>query len=199
MTETGDCTCKVGRLTDSHGLEEIDDWLVADWQSGTSVRDLTAAFNEELVESHLANADVSLLDWDPTRVIEALDANSDTDAEGIEAQRALERAGFDPDALESDRVSHQTIYRHLTDCLDASVDAELDDDERLENTRETVFALQRRTELVTNSRLESLDAAGVTDLGDPEAIVDIQVVCRDCGESMAFDSALAESCNCDDD
>jgi hypothetical protein len=198
MTETTDCTCKVGRVTDQYELDGVDEWLVADWQSGTSVRDLTTAFNEDLVESHLASADVSLLEWDPGRVLDAL-GGDDGDSETIEGRRALERAGVDVEALEADLVSHQTIYRHLTNCLDASVDADLDADERRENARETVFALQRRTELVTNSRLDGLQAAGVTELGDPDAIVDVQVVCRDCGQSMPFERALTTPCHCHSD
>jgi hypothetical protein len=183
-------------LTEKHDLENVDEWLVADWQDGTSVRDLTTAFNERVVARHVAESKASPVQWDRTRVYEALGAGNSDDPDSIEIRRALERAGVDLAPLESDIVSHQTVYRHLTDCLDATADTEVGDDERRENAFDTVYALQRRTELVTESQIESLQSAGVASIGDPDAIVDVRILCRECGRSMDLERAVTDGCDC---
>lgn len=49
---------------------------------------------------------------------------------------------------------------------------------------------------MTESTLETLESAGVTGLGDVEVLVDIQVVCEQCGRSMEFETAIDEGCPC---
>lgn len=70
-------------------------------------------------------------------------------------------------------------------------------DERRETARKTVYALQQRTELVTESTIETLQSAGITDLGDIEILVDFQVVCDNCGRSMDLETAISDGCDCD--
>jgi hypothetical protein len=84
----------------------------------------------------------------------------------------------------------------LTQCLDASKNDELAPEERREQARNTVFALQQRTALVTESTLETLQSAGITGLGETEVLVDLQVVCSGCGQSMDFETAISDGCNC---
>lgn len=196
MSESGACRCKIGRLTEEHDLENVDEWLVADWRDGTSVRDLTTAFNERIVARYVAESEASPVQWDRTRVYEALEANDSDDPDSIEIRRGLERAGIDLANLESDVVSHQTVYRHLTDCLDADADTEIGDDERRDTALDTVHALQRRTELVTESQVESLRSAGVAPVEDPDVIVDVRILCRECGRSMDLERAVTDGCDC---
>jgi hypothetical protein len=93
-------------------------------------------------------------------------------------------------------VSHQTVYRHLINCLKVSKDDEKTSDERREKARDTVYALQQRMELVTESTIDSLRSADITDIGDIEVLVDLQVMCSDCGQSMDFETAVQDGCRC---
>lgn len=196
MAETETCGCKVGRVTAEYDRSDVDEWLVAEWRNGTSVRRLTEELNEDLVAAGLAAADVSRLEWSRTPVYEALHTDDLAEAESIEIRRELERAGVDADELAGDLVSHQTVYRHLTNCLSASKPAEKSETELREQARDRIYALQQRTSLVTESTLESLQNNGVTGVGDPEVLVDVRIVCRDCGRSMDLEQVLTEGCPC---
>lgn len=199
MTEQEDgCGCKVGRVAAEYELSDVDARLVEGWQGGTSVRRLTEELNERVVAAALDAANVGRAEWRGTPVYEALHTDELTDAEEIEIRRELDRAGVDVEKLSSDLVSHQTVYRHLTGCLDASKDDERTPEERRETARDTVYALRQRTELVTESTLETLRSAGVAELGDVEVLVDLRVVCGDCGRSMDFERAITDGCDCAD-
>ena len=88
------------------------------------------------------------------------------------------------------------MYRYLRQCLDVSKENNQTPNERRKKAKNTVYALQQRTEIVTESTIESLRSADVTDLGETEVLVDIQVVCSDCGQSMDFDQAISVGCRC---
>lgn len=60
-----------------------------------------------------------------------------------------------------------------------------------------MYALQQRTELVTESTIETLQSAGVTEMGEIEVFVDLQVVCDECRRSMDFETAISTGCDCD--
>lgn len=197
MVETREaCHCKLGRVTAEYELSSVDSWLVEEWQSGTSVRQLTEELNKDIVASELNTTNIGHVEWSRTPVYEALHTDKLSEAEEVEIQRELDRAGADVEQLASDLVSHQTVYRHLTQCLEASKDDDQTPAERREKAKDTVYAMQHRTEVVTESTLDTLEAAGVTDLGEVEVLVDLQVVCSDCGRSMDFESAIRKGCDC---
>ena len=198
-SERVDCSCKVGRVTEEYDLSEMNARLVDDWQAGTSVRRLAEELNEGVVQSALTAANVGQVEWSRTPVYEALHTDELSDAEEVQIRRELDRAGVDVDELSSALVSHQTVYRHLKQCLDASKGDDPTPDERRETARDTVYALRQRTETVTESTLETLRSAGATDLGDADVLVDLQVVCNDCGRSMDFEEAITGGCDCSPD
>lgn len=196
MSGSETCGCKVGRLTAESGRPESDAWLAEEWRDGTSVRSLTELLNKDLIEARLSAANASQLEWSRTPVYEALHTDELDEPEAIEIRRELDRAGVDVDGLSSDLVSHQTVYRHLTNCLSASGPAEKTADERREQAQDRIYALQQRTALVTESTIESLQKAGVTNVGEPEVLVDVRIVCRDCGQSMDLEQVLTDGCDC---
>lgn len=192
------CGCKLGTVSTEYELPNVDARLVEEWQSGTSVRGLTRTLNEEIIGAELAAESVSHVKWSRSPVYEALHTDELSEAEEIEIRRELDRVGVDVQKLSSDLVSHQTVYRHLTQCLDASKGDDQTPEERREKAKDTVYALQQRTELVTETTVETLRSAGVADLGDVEVLVDLQVVCDTCGRSMDFERAITEGCDCSD-
>ena len=169
-----ECGYKIGRITTDYNLQDVVSNPAENWQSGTSVRRLTEALNKAVVGAEL----------------------NKTNVRNVEFRRELKRAGINVEQLSSDLVSHQTVYRHLTQCVGVSNDDSQTPDERREKARNTVYALQQRTGLVTESTLDTLQSVGITDLGNVEVIVDLQVVCGDCGQTMDLKSALSEGCNC---
>lgn len=197
VSQEGGCGCKVGRVTGEYDLSDVDERLVNDWQSGTSVRHLTEELNKNIIESAMIAANIGQVNQDRDAVHDALQTDRLTQTETIEIQRELERAGVDVEQLSTNLVSHQTVYRHITNCLEASKGDERTPEERREKARDTVYALQQRMELVTESTIESLRSADVTELGDIEVLVDFQVVCNDCGQSMDFETAIKGGCRCD--
>lgn len=197
MTADAGCNCKVSRERDRYDIDADDATLVADWQDGTSVRSLARTFNEALIDARLQSVDGSSVAWNRLPVYEAVKTDDLDQSDVIEVRRELERVGVDPDELEADLISHQTMYRHLTSCLNATATTDATPEDRREKARDTVYALQRRTTIVTESTMETLQSAGVTDIGDPDVLVDVQIVCRECGQSMDFETALADGCNCD--
>lgn len=197
MTDNAGCNCKVSRARDRYDIDADDATLVADWQDGTSVRSLTRTFNEALIDARLESVDGSTVVWNRLPVYEAVRTEDLDQSDVIEVRRELERVEVDPDELESDLISHQTMYRHLTSCLDATASTDATPEDRREKARNTVYALQRRTTIVTESTMETLQSVGVTAIGDPDVLVDVQIICRECGQSMDFETALADGCNCD--
>jgi hypothetical protein len=195
-SQRADCSCKVGRIVAEYEVPNVDARLVDRWQSGTSVRRLAEELNKNVVAAELDAANVGHVEWSRSPVYEALHTDDLSDAEEIDIRRELDRAGVDVEQLSSDLVSHQSVYRHLTQCLDASKGDDRTPDERRETAKDTVHALQQRTEIVTESTLEGLQSAGVTDLGETEVLVDLTVLCRDCGRSMDFESAVDDGCDC---
>lgn len=196
MSDDSPCNCKVHRMRARYDVDADDETLAADWRNGTSVRSLAQSFNEALIDARLESVDGSAVSWDRLPIYEAIKTDELAETDGIEVRRELERGGVDPDDLESDLSSHQTMYRHLSSCLNASAGPDPTPEERRENARDTVYALQRRTTLVTESTMGTLQSAGITGVTDPDVLVDIQIICRECGQSMDFETALTESCNC---
>ena len=191
-----DCNCKIGRATAEYELSDVNSRLAREWRDGKSVRRLTEEFNKEIVESVLTTVNLSQVEWSRTPVYEALHTDELNDAEALEIRRELDHAGVDVSELSSDLVSHQTVYRHLKQCLEATKDDDQTTEERRQKAKDTVYALQQRTELVTESALDTLRSAGITDLDEIDVIVNIQVVCNTCGRSMDFRSAVHEGCDC---
>lgn len=196
INKSDECGCKIGRVTTKYGLPKADSRLVEDWHRGMSVRSLTDELNKDLVASELNAANVGHVKWSKTPVYEALHTDGVSDAEAIEIKRELERAGVEIEQLSADMVSHQTVYRHLTECLDASKDNDPSLEERREKARDTVYALQQRTEAVTKSTIKTLQSADATYLGDVKVLANLQVVCGDCERSMDFETAISEGCDC---
>lgn len=190
------CGCKIGHTSIEYSISNLDSRLVEKWKNGSSVRQLAEDLNKEIIESELNAADVGYVAWSQTPVYEALHTDELSEAEEIEIRRELDRVGVNVEQLAADLVSHQTVYRHLTQCLNTSKEDDQTPDERREKAKNTVYALQQRTEAVTESTIDSLTTAGVTDLGDPQVLIDLQIVCNDCGQATDFETAINEGCNC---
>jgi len=191
-----DCDCKLGRVAAAYGLDP-DDRLVSRWiDRRESTRALAEWFNEQVLERALLEAGLDLRDGEVENVYRLLTDEEVTSGTRIETRADLEREGVPVETVESDFLSHQTVYNHLTDCLGASL-PDPDAESRRSEAASTLGALESRTEAVaadTISRLESADALTV---GEFDVLVSVTVTCRECHGQYAVRELLAGGgCDC---
>lgn len=189
---------KVGRLIDDHDLDGLGQELEDRWTGATddqlSLRDLADLFNRRVLRATLDDAGRRLLDGEVENLYRLLTADDVSEGMRVDARMSLDRDGVDVETLEREFVSHQAIHTYLTKYRGASLDDESDeaeqDDARLAKDAETIRRLAGRTATVTEGTLERLASTGRIDLGDADVLVDVRVICRDCGTAMEVDQLL---------
>ncbi|MFC4541308.1 rod-determining factor RdfA [Halosolutus amylolyticus] len=195
------CGCKLGRVAAAYDLAGLDDDLVASW-TGTgdeqySTRELATRVNQRVLEAALDEAGVALKDGEVENTYRLLTDDDVTSGTRVQTRNELEREGVPIEDVESDFVSHQTVYNHLTDCLEASLE-EPDDEERLERATEKLGALQNRTAVVTEDTIAQLERNDVVDIGEFDVLVSVTVTCQECQQQYTVRELLDErGCGCD--
>ncbi|WP_435335827.1 rod-determining factor RdfA [Haloarchaeobius sp. TZWWS8] len=207
MTDSQDETSttpnnKVDRVIQKYDLGDVGAELERRWlgEEGDqlSVRDLAALFNKRILRTQLESSDVFTVGENVDHIYQGLTADGDSGQEDQTIIRArLEQSGVDVDELESDFVSHQTIYRYLKNQRNAE-QAEPTDEERIEKAEQTIQRLRGRTTAVTERSLEGLQKSGSISLGEFSVLNDIQVFCERCGRSYDVADLLErEGCACE--
>lgn len=200
--DTADCGCKVGRAIDEYGLADCNGWLRDRWtgrQDGDSVRELTAEFNRRVLRAAMTDQGTNPLDGEVENLHRLL---TDDDVSGgmrTQARKRLERRGVPIDRVERQFVSHQTVYRHLTGCLDVERQSSGGTTrERIERNVRKLRALRQRTEAVTDETVERLATADRVEIDEFDVLVDVSVVCAACGSQHDPDALLLRGgCDCD--
>ena len=194
--------CKVGTIAETFELSDLDATLRERWTAGedrSGVRELADYVNTRFLRSALQGGHEGTLEGEAENYYRLLTDDEVSRGVRTEARGRLRDRGVDVEALEERFVSHQTVYRHLTDCLGASRSPPSTD--AATAVREgvgTVRALQRRTEAVTTSIFERLDRGGHVDVGELDVLVDVIVSCRACGQQFPLSQSLAgRSCRCE--
>lgn len=190
---------KVGRLIETYGLEGLGAELERRWigvvGDGESLRQLEDVFNRRLLRAALERAGRSPTDADVDATFRALTDDSNPQ-DRTRKQRELQRAGIDVDRLEDSFVTHQAIHTYLTDVRGVEYERPGFD---VEDGRETIERLQGRTAAVTESTLQTLGNADEIAGTEYEALVDVRVLCRQCGRDFSLEDLLADrGCDCDD-
>ncbi|MFC7205386.1 rod-determining factor RdfA [Haloferax namakaokahaiae] len=196
-TERPDPTnSKVGRLIETYEFNGFGDELEARWtadEDADSLRTLARAFNLELLQHATDDAGLDLLDGEVESLYDALTGDDATGAERTRARGRLERAGLDVEQLQKNFVSHQAIHTYLTSYRGASKER------RQSDPTERVQRLRGRLVAVTESALDSLEHREKLEIGTPDVLVDIQVLCTECGRQYGFDELIEQgSCACAD-
>jgi hypothetical protein len=194
------CGCKVGRLIHDCLSPTVNETLRSRWTGDDaeqqSLRDLEAYFNERLLAQRLADADVETLDGEIENLYQLLSGETSSGMR-TQVRRRLERNGIDVDGLLADFVSHQTIYRHLTNCLDAEVDDSLTPEERIDRERERIGRLQNKSEVVAEEALDRLRRNDAITLGSADVLVNFRVACEDCGIHRELTEVIQQGgCGC---
>ncbi|MFC4551159.1 MULTISPECIES: rod-determining factor RdfA [Halorussus] len=195
-------TTKVGRLLERYGLgEEFGDRLEAAWLGESverkSLRDLADEFNRELLGVAMAEAGMSSLDGEVENIYRLLTDEEVSSGMRTDARRRLDRNGVDVESLERDFVSYQAVRSYLKGVRQAEYDDSADED-RVEKVAESVRRLQSRTVSVAEGNLDQLRNAGDLTLGDSRVLVDLTVLCEDCGDQYSYDELLERGgCDCE--
>ncbi|SFS90317.1 rod-determining factor RdfA [Halostagnicola kamekurae] len=194
------CGCKLGRISNEYGLSGLDDELVALWTGEAdeqySTRKLATYVNELVLEAAFEEAGVTAKEGEVENTYRLLTDDDVTSGTQVQTRNELERDGVPVEQVESDFISHQTVYNHLTKCLEASLETP-SDEERLERSREKLGSLQNRTAAVTADTVAHLERNDIVDIGEYNVSVGITVTCEDCFEEFTVRELLENrSCSC---
>ena len=194
------CGCKVGRVGEKYDIADLDETLITYWTGNgddqRSTRELATYVNQRILETALTKADIPPKEGEVENTYRLLTSDDVTSGTRIETRNELQRDGVPIDDVESDFVSHQTVYNHLTKCLDTSVEPP-SDEERLEKSAEKLGALQNRTAAVTADTIEQLDRNGILEIGEFTVNVSVMVTCEDCFQEYTVRDLLdQQSCDC---
>lgn len=191
---------KIERVIETYGLDGIGDELERRWTGvdgdSESTRDLATYFNCRVLETAIERSDVTVVSEDVTELYEALTDES-VESDSTLVRSRLQRGGLDIEVVESAFVSHQTIYRYLTDQRGATQSTP-SDEERLDNGSKRIQRLQGRTTAVTTETIESLERHDLLTVGQFDVLHDVQILCRDCGRSYDVTTLLEQGhCDCE--
>ncbi|NHN60286.1 MULTISPECIES: rod-determining factor RdfA [Halorussus] len=192
---------KVGRVIADRELdglgEELERYWTGECDERRSLRELADYFNERVLQSAMAEADMEVLDGEVENFYELLTDDDVTGGMRVQTERRLERGGIDPDGLTRDFVSHQAIHTYLTKYRE--VEREPDEPEsKTEKARRTVEQLRNRVQAVTRTSVESLRNAGALSIGDFNVFVDVRITCTDCHTQYTIGELVDDGgCQCD--
>jgi hypothetical protein len=192
---------KVARLIEEHGLSDLGDELEERWtrsEDRWSLRQLADYFNRELLRASLDGEEP--LEGEVENLYRLLSEEDVTSGTRQQARYRIEQGGVDPDELESDFVSYQSIRTYLKKHRDASPpDTSGSPEDQLDRKRETIQRLTNRLNTVAEQSLLELRKAGHVTLGEFNVIVTVRVHCSDCGSRMAITELLADGgCDCEE-
>lgn len=193
---------KVVRLLDEYDLQGLGARLEQLWTATgndrMSLRDLAELFNIELLRAALADVDTQPLDGEIENTYRLLTDDAVTEADRTRTVRQLEREGVDVEQLERDFVTYQAIRTYLTEHRDASYTANTGD--RTEVEQESIQRFRGRMLKVIESKLDQLARSEDLTLGEYRTLIDINVLCEDCGAQYGIDELLdRRGCDCDTD
>lgn len=190
---------KVARLIETHGLDGIGEEMARRWTADDdrwSLRALADDFNRTVLEAVLDSHGVQLLEGEAENTYRLLTDDDVGRAERTRMRRRLEREGVDVDALLEDFVSYQAVRTYLRNHRGAEYTP--DETDPLERERTNVQQLRGRVDAVTGGKLESLRDGGALTLGEFRTLVDVRVVCEDCGAQYDVVTLLDRGgCDCE--
>lgn len=193
-----DCTCKVGDLIDEYDFTDANEDLVSRWTSkrGDSMgtRALADRFNRRILRAEMRNADMELIEGRTENLYELLTDDDRLEADYMQARSSLEGGGIDVGRLESRFISHQTVYRHLQNCLGA---------EKGQNTlsidkeRDLIRAVQNRSEAIVDDSITRLRNGNELEIDEFEVLINFRITCETCGTLHDVNDLLdAGKCDC---
>jgi len=191
---------KVARLLREYELDGIGEELEARWTADgderMSLRDLASYFNKRLLERRLTRAGLSTLEADVETTYRNLTSDDVSAGVRSDTRVRLQQNGVDVDALEQDFVTYQAIRSYLKEYREATYQ-QASDEKKIAKDKESIKRLVSRTRSVTADRLEKLSETDRIAIDDFEILLDMQVLCQECGSQYSVDELLdARGCSC---
>lgn len=190
-------TCKVDRVSEEYGLQNVDDRLKRRYgQEGVGVRQLETYLNQRILRKAMVNTRLRVLDGMVENYYRLLTDDDVMEADRTEARHQLEREGLDIESVEADFVSYQTVRKHLNTCLGVDTSRPSPSVNPVK-ARERVNRLAGRVNRVISNTISRLREHGVLDLGEPDVIVSVKIRCDSCGRTYDAQSLFSRgSCAC---
>jgi hypothetical protein len=189
---------KVVRLIEEYELDDVGDRMEDRWTDDgderMSLRRLADYFNRAVLREAMSDAGMQPLDGEVENTYRLLDAGDVGEAERTRTRRRLEREGVDVEEVRNDFVTYQAIRTYLKEHRGATYDEE--GPERTEVASETIQELRGRVVSVLDERIEGLRRNDDVELGEFRTLVDINVLCEDCGTQQSAET-LIEGGGCD--
>jgi rubrerythrin len=201
-----DHCCKIGRTIDKYNLQEsviggeLNKNLKARWLGQnefpeTATRPLTNWFNQKILKTVYAEHDRRAIETQLESDLEALQSDDEVTQGAIVDDLADD--GIDGEELLDDFAKRSTMYRHLTQCLEAEKNTDSDSDsnweeDKIEYARET---MQKNIADV----LRSLERKGELPNGtEAEIQTPIILTCPECSTQTRFSRAKKRGYICAD-
>jgi hypothetical protein len=162
-----------------------DDASLRDLADFANTRVLEAAIEDHAERGVLADAD---------SIYRALNGDGDS-GKATELRDRLDDVGVPVEEVRDDFVSHQTVRKHLNECLDVDTGRSPTTDVR-EATNLIEWA-RSRDEQIIDRTLSRLRRSGALDVGELTVVHSVRVMCEDCGRSYRLQSLLDDGgCSC---
>lgn len=191
---------KVAKLIEQYALTGLGSELKAYWTGEgverMSLRDLAAYFNKKLLETRMDEAGMSIVDNDVDTVYRNLTSESVSAGVRTDTENRLSENGIDPEQLDREFVSYQTLRTYLREYQNAEYD-EISDEEKIEKDMRVIDRLMTRSQSVATDRIEKLISTGRISSSEFEVFIDMNVLCEDCGTQYSVDDYLQRGgCDC---
>jgi hypothetical protein len=193
---------KVGRLIERYELGDVGKELEDRWlgvgHDPQSLRTLADWFNRRLLRTKLERNGMTPLDGEVANMYRLLSSDDVTAGSRVEAEATLKDNGIDADQLQGEFVSHQAIHTYLTTFRGVSK-GESSVDHRSQ-AQTTIQKLRNRFIAVVENNLEQLRSSQRLTLGEFNILLDVQILCEDCGASYSIAELFDRGgCDCDPD
>lgn len=134
---------------------------------------------------------------DAESIYHALRSDDAAPGRQAEVRSQLDRAGPPLSEVEADFVSHQTVKRHLQNCL--GVETNRESTITLDDAARTVEWAQSQNLSVIENTLSRLQNAGLLDADHVDVTQSVRVTCERTGKTFRLREFLREGgCECDD-
>lgn len=190
---------KLSRLIDEYGLDSmgrrLEEYWLAPPEDRYSLRELAEYVNQQMLRTVMQHADLNPLDGEVENTYRLLTDDEVSAGTRTQARRRLERAGIDIDKLDTDFVSRQAVHTYLTTVREVSYPT--DDSNPVENEATNIQRLKRRMTTMTDGKITHLRDADHITLGEFEILLDVRILCEDCGTQYQVSDLLEKkTCEC---
>ena len=191
---------KVARIIHEYDLEGMEERLERSWtgeeEPQRSLRELADFLNRSVLRKGMERAGMDPVEGDVETAYDLL-AGEAGSGDRIQKRRELERYGVDVDALEDDFVSHRAVHSYLRNHRGVEQPDPTPSD-RIASERERIERLQGRTTAVATDLIERLGDDDRLDADDVDVMVNVRVLCNDCGRTYDVSEFLQDGgCDCD--